>query len=296
MSHIQLFDYNDLYVIAVGLSMAYIVIETKGNTSYLNILTKINTAFKDWLLNLKTLPQQKEEAIITKIDYYLTSGLLEERTAGVLSSISNRAQKEVNKIKNIEQWVITKSAFYTKADFLNIISCDCFLFGLFVLFIGTFQHKENVHIDGLLQIMLSTMCLLIIHCICFDRLKLRAKWLNLLKPSIPLHTFFFAIALIIGTKHIDQPFISNIDSGWLVVISVFTCFSGFIIYLILNILSNIILAIEILYKILSEVSPQKGTEHIQELNEYENELNKIDKALKDNDLSEMSITPRQSQN
>ncbi len=291
MHNIQLVDYNDLFVIAVGISMAYIVIEIKGCKSYLSILAKITTAFKDWLLKLKTKPQQAEEAIITKIDYYLESGLLNERTIGALSNISARAKKEVNKIKYIEQWTVNKLKFHTKADFLNVISCDCFLFGIFVLFIGTFQNKECMNIDGLLQITLLAMNLLTLHCIWFERLELQGKWITFIRPNIPLHALCLLIALIFGIKYMDQPFISNIDSGLLAVISVFTCFIGFIVYLLLNILSNIILAIVFLFKILFGISHKKGKEHSQELREYDEELNEIDQRLKKIDLSKsMSIT------
>lgn len=43
---IQLADFNDLFVLAVGLSMAYVIIEGKRQSSFYHILAKITDTIK----------------------------------------------------------------------------------------------------------------------------------------------------------------------------------------------------------------------------------------------------------
>lgn len=45
---IKLVDFNDLFVIAVGLSMAYVVFEGKRQSSFFHILSKITDTLKNW--------------------------------------------------------------------------------------------------------------------------------------------------------------------------------------------------------------------------------------------------------
>ena len=67
---VRLVDFNDLFVIAIGLSMTYVVFEGKRQSSFFHILSKITETLKNWVLEKKTKPQQQEEAVIAKIDYY----------------------------------------------------------------------------------------------------------------------------------------------------------------------------------------------------------------------------------
>lgn len=50
---IKLVDFNDLFVIAVGLSMAYVVFEGKRQSSFFHILSKITDTLKNWVLDKK---------------------------------------------------------------------------------------------------------------------------------------------------------------------------------------------------------------------------------------------------
>ena len=80
MENLGLVDFNDLFVIAIGVSMAYIVIESRqSGRPFFSILSKITNMVQKMVLDYKTKPQQNEETVISQIKYYLSSGRLNER-------------------------------------------------------------------------------------------------------------------------------------------------------------------------------------------------------------------------
>ena len=290
IDNLQLVDFNDIYVIAVGVSMAYIVVESKAEkASFFSILSKITTWVKERILKNKKKIKEEEENITTQIEYYISSNLLKDVTKGSFLNTYNRAKKEVSKIKELENWVERKLQFHTKTEFLNVISFDCFLYGLFVLFAGALQNKCALCIDGLIQVILFSIGILLVHCLWFERLEIES-WKWYFKPRIILHGIVLCVTLIVGIYIYDTPIIPNISCGWLSIISVFVCFIGFIAYLITNVLSNIILSVIILYKAVSiGISKKKAEEHRGEIESHRKELDNIDKRLRDSDLSK-SIT------
>lgn len=281
IDNLKFVDFNDIYVIAVGVSMAYIVVETKAEkASFFSILSDITTWVKEKLLNSKKKIKEEEENITTQIEYYINSDLLEDVTKGRLLSTLERAKKEVSKINELENWVERKLRFHTKTEFLNVISFDCFLYGLFVLFSGALQNKCGICIDGLIQIILFAIGIMLIHCLWFERIEL-TSWKWYLQPRILLHGILLSIALIIGIYKHDILIIPTITCGWLSIISVFTCFIGFIAYLFANVLSNFVLSGIIFCKsLLIGVSAKKAQEHQDEIEKCRKELDKIDMQLK----------------
>lgn len=291
LNGIKLVDFNDLFVIAVGLSMAYVVFEGKRQSSFFHILSKITDTLKNWVLDKKTQSQQQEEAIIAKIDYYLKSGLLKDETKGALDLVSQKAKDVVNDVHQLESWSERKLNFHTKTDFLSIISYDCFLFGIFVLFIGVFQNKCDICIDGLIETMLLSILFLLVHCLWFERLEINRKWKKILGPGFILHSFILAVVLTWGIFN-NETFLPSSINSILPICCVIACFIGFIAYLIMNIFSNFILAIIILVKIfLLKISANAKT-HEKDMQRYHQELNDIDNTLQRENLSQsISITP-----
>ena len=295
IDNLQFVDFNDIYVIAVGVSMAYIVVETKAEkASFFSILSTITTWVKEMLLRSKKNIKEKEENITTKIEYYINSDLLKDVTKGSLLNTHDRAKKEVSKISELENWVERKLRFHTKTEFLNVISFDCFLYGLFILFSGALQNKCKICIDGLIQIVLFTIGLSLIHCLWFERMEITSwKWYT--KPRILSHGVLLLVSLIIGIYKYDTPIIPDISCGWLAIISVFICFIGFIAYFSANVLSNITLSCIIFFKALSiGVSKKTAQEHKEEVERHQAELDEIDRQLSKLNLSE-SITIENSQ-
>ena len=284
MENLGLVDFNDLFVIAIGVSMAYIVIEKhQTGKSFFSILSKITSIVQNWVLEHKTLPQQNEETVISQIQYYLSSCRLSEQTVGALDLVCTKAEGVMSRVKKLEEWIKHKMEFHTKTDFLNVISYDSFLYGLFVLFVGALQNKLNLQCAGLLEWMLLAMLLCLVHCLIYERLEIDQTWKIWSKPNIFTHSIVMTVCLIFGVVLYDTPFV-DIEVGWLAIFSVITCFIGFIAYLFTTIAANIILLVVNLRKIIkldinAEVKSQKD-----DISRYQEELNSIDKAIKEENL------------
>lgn len=285
MDNVLLVDFNDLFVLAVGLSMAYVVFKDKRQSSFFHILVNITESLKNWALDKKTRPQQQEEAVIARISYYMNSGLLQEKTKGALELVAQKANDVVSKVRELEKWISDKIAFHTKTDFLSVISYDCFLFGVFVLFAGVFQNKEHVCVDGLVEVMLFAMTVLLMHCLVFEHLVIDKRWKNFLRPSIVLHNVFLLMALGIGLSckgTIPFPFSAEV----LPVCCVVMCFGGFLAYLLMNILVNILLSVVVLYKIWCLKISSNAKMHETDMARYQVELDRVDGRLKKEKLGE----------
>ena len=287
VENLQLVDFNDLFVIAIGMSMAYVVVEK--DTSFFSILSHITALVKNMTLRKKMKPQQQEEAVISRINFYLNSGLLPDTTRGALNLVSKKAEEVMKKIQKLEKWSEHKLEFHTRTYFLNVISCDCFFFGLFSLFVGTFQHYERVCIDGLMQVMLLTLILLLVHCLVFEHLEI-SGWKSYAKPRIILHCLLMILALYVGITFLGTPIVP-ISCGWLAIISVIGCFIGFIAYFIMNIIANITLLCIIISKIIGLDISSEAKGHTDDINRYKPELDKISEQLKNENLiDEINVT------
>lgn len=282
---IRLVDFNDIFVIAVGLSMAYVVFEGKRQSSFFHILSKITTTLKNWVLDKKTKSQQQEEGVIAKIDYYLSSGFLKDETKGALNLVSQKAKDIVDDVHKLETWSERKLKFHTKTDYLSVISYDCSLFGVFVLFIGVFQNKCGICIDGLLETMLLALFSLLFHCLWFERLEVNTWWKRFFAPGFVFHSLLLMIALYIGRLNLATAFFPSY-ADFLPVCCAIACFVGFLAYLATNILSNVVLALIISYKIFSLKISSNAKAHENDLKRYQKELDEIDGKLKKVNLSQ----------
>jgi len=289
MENLGLVDFNDLFVIAIGVSMAYIVIESRqSGRSFFSILSKITNMVQKMVLDYKTKPQQNEEAVISQIKYYLNSGRLNQRTAGALTLVCNKAEDVMSSAQELEKWIKHKMEFHTKTDFLNVISYDSFLFGLFVLFVGALQNKCNLQCDGLQEWLLLAMVVSLLHCLVYERLELDNAFKRWTRPNIFTHSVVLAAFLIVGIVRRDAAIV-DIETGWLAIFSVIACFIGFIAYLFTTVAANIILLIVNLIKIMmlkinAEVKSQQD-----DISRYQEELDTIDRAMREENLDNFTF-------
>ena len=284
MEKLLLADFSDLFVIAVGISMAYIVIENhKDGHSFFSILSKLTNVVQSAVLDYKTRPQQNEEAVITKIQYYIGTDQLKETTKGALDLVCRTALDVMSNVKNLEEWYKHKMTFHTKTDFLNVISCDCFIYGIFVLFVGAFQNKCDFACDGLIEWMLLFVLLGLLHCLIFERLEIDGWFLQITKPNIFLHSLMAICLLIIGIIYRNVVFF-DFSSGCLSILSVIACFIGFIAYLVTTLIANISLMMIMVVKILCLRIDKKVKEQKDNIGRYQEELNLIDNIFKNENL------------
>lgn len=284
MNNLSLVDFNDLFVIAVGVSMAYIVIETRqSGKSFFSILSKITQLVQTMILSYKAKPQLNEIAVISQIKYYLNSGKLQEQTKGALGLVCKKAEEVMQNVNLLEEWIKQKMVFHTKTDFLSVISFDSFIFGMFVLFVGALQSRCQLQCNGLIEWMLLAIVLCLIHCLIYERLEIDCRWKNWTKPNIFTHSVILAVCLTFGLYWNENEFM-GLANGWIAIVSVVACLIGFISYLITTVIANIILLIATIWKIFrldigSEVKSQTS-----DINRYQKELDEIEKSIKEEDI------------
>jgi len=288
MDNLHLVDFNDLFVISVGVSMAYIVIESRqSSNSFFSILSKITNMVKKMLLDYKMKPQENEEAVIAQIKYYLSLDFLKQETKGALKLVCDKAEEVMAKAYALDQWLDRKLTFHTKTDYLNVISFDSFIYGLFALFVGALQNKCGVKIDGLLEVMLLFIAVALLHCLVYERLEVKLKWVKLLQPTIFTHSVLLAIVFVVGIVNAPTPIIA-LSNGLLAIFSVMACLIGFITYLLTTIIANIVLLVITFsritgLKISSEVQIQKD-----DIARYQEELDEIENRIK-SEMPQLSL-------
>lgn len=284
MENLSLVDFNDLFVIAVGVSMAYIVIETRhAGKSFFSILSKITSLVQTMILDYKAKPQLNEETVISQIKYYLNSDKLEEQTKGALALVCTKAEDIMGNVVRLEDWIKRKMVFHTKTDFLSVISYDSFIFGLFVLFIGALQNKCQLQCGGMIEWMLMAISLCLFHCLIFERLEIHGGWKNWTKPNIFTHSLVLAIFLTVGIIFREREFLGLVN-GWIAIMSVVACLIGFISYLITTVIANIVLLFLTIWKITRLHISSEVERQIADINRYQGELDSIEKSIKEENL------------
>lgn len=228
-------DFNNLYVIAVGLSMAYVYVSKPDEVTFLRILKNMSKRLAELVLQKKAKPQEKDEAILTEIQYLLNSVTLNSDIKAKLSVIDEQAKTTLTRIRDIESGLNIKLDIQTRGNFLNIISCDCFLYGMLILFMSDIYKVMNIQEDIIAGIGLIVIFILAIHCQIFDRISKSKSAQNGFRPRILTHAgivFLISIIIYLFFDGFVLLFPSENKSlhNAIVVSSVFACYIGFILY------------------------------------------------------------------
>lgn len=293
-------DFDNLFVIAVGLTATYIAwgLSTKTanpnvslveRTTFLTIVEEAIRYIKDLALNKKNKIKEKAVNLCAQIEYFEQESGAEKK--GVAAWLHKKVQKIVRRIEDETKKLDQKVTFCSQ--YLRVISFDCFLFGLFALFIGTLQEKCNdfekcdYSIDNLLQIVIFTVWLLLVHCLLFEYIPKKKNHEGKtpkerkVRPTIGLHFFILVIAVALGCRFNDSK-IPCLDGNWLVIIAVITCFCGFISYFLINIIVNYSRVVILYLKLVFIPKEIKAREK-----EYKDYLSSLEN--KDLDLSQDNI-------
>lgn len=199
--------------------------------------------------------------------------------------ISQKAKEIVVEVKELESWFDEKLKFHTKREFLSVISCDGFLYGIFILFVGALQKKTNVECNGIIEILLLFVCVALLHCTIYEKINVRCKIGRLFEPSIALHITLFILCIVIGIVFCSDTLL-GINSGWLAIMSVIACFSGFIAYFCMVLVSSLILLFIMLYKIFRLDMKSEIQRQSDDIDRYKEELNAIDAEIKNENLAD----------
>lgn len=282
-SFLQLTDYNDLYTIAVGLSMAYIIVEARmvGKSSslpFFSFLNQLSTSFMEWIIDRKTQPQQKEEQTTARITYYLDSGLLTDRIAGALEHIKNKVRDNLIKVQQLDDRSKERMLYHTKADYLHVISFDSFLFGILLLVIGPIESVHFYNVDSIVCCMNIFMTLSLLHCIVSDKLKIYSGWF---KPRKLVHTLSFIVFLLLSIYLLptfelsEYPYWHSFNLFY----ALSMCFMGFIAYTICAVCGCSWVCVCSIRQIWNMSLSHVASEHESDLQRYSDELAEVDEQL-----------------
>ena len=286
VSKLPLVAFNDLYVIATGLTATYIAFASSVKTTFLDILSGFTSHIKEKALKRKEKPQREEETVIAQISYYLKSKLLSPQIEGALVLVASKANEVMEDIRSLEKWANDKQNFHTRSAYLRVISCDCFFWGLFVLFVGVLQDRCSFNINGLLQILLLVMGVCLLHCLLYEHVNIKK-----FKPKIWTHSLVLICALMVGIVYHNQE-IFSFGCGVSAILSVAVCFCGFISYFLMNFIVDVILLVVILCKIFFLQITKRVEEQKKDIARYQTELDKIDTTLSQTDLQkDLSVIP-----
>lgn len=284
-SFLQLTDYNDLYTIAVGLSMAYIWVEARNNNTsevlpFFNFLRQLGRTLINKVLNKKTRHQQEEEKLATQITYYVESNVLKDETKGALLHIKRKVEGNLLKIKAIENDANEKMQYFTRAEYLHVISFDCFLFGLFLLLLGPIESVQYYNVDKFVVWMNGFMTIALLHCLLCEFLGMKDSWLT---PRKLTHAMLFLCSIFAVLFCIPEFDFGN--EQWWKAFSLFfsltMCYIGFIIYTVYSFFACSILFVVYYIKISCLSLAKVEEEYKADLELYRHELDEADGKLKD---------------
>lgn len=250
----SLVDFNDLFVIAIGLSAAYMLIKTEQRNGaeevikvgrFYTILNKITDSISKWTLNSNSKILNEVSKAQQIVDYYDKDESLDKDTWKVLREFLEKHVKSIEeRMERVKKWKGESLYRWGRANYFHVLTFDCFCFGIIMLIIGAFEHSRGLAPAPLLHWLLYAMIFLSILCIVYEPINIDTKppivkWLC---PRVVSHFLILLAALIAGSLA-NNTLWPNLDVNTLVLIVAATSFGGFLVYFSLIIIAGIIVSI-----------------------------------------------------
>lgn len=288
--NLRLVDFNDLFVIAVGVSMAYIVLSRhRMEKPFQTLIFRITNRVRKRLYNRKLDRLFDVVPVIFQIKFYLKTGKLKEETKGVFNLLDEKASEIVSKMNNIDKWIERKQDSHTKMNFFHVISFDCFVLGILALFVGAMNMRKGFDYSNLMEWAVLLTFVELVHCLIYERLELNTSFKSLTRPNVFLHTVLMGV-LIILTCFIFKNNLIEDRFDILEIIAVITCFIGFIAYFIYNFFANLVIYLVSISKMKKLKIKDKITDITRDIERYKKELDAIDNDFKNDTFkNEISI-------
>jgi len=294
----SLVDFNDLFVIAIGLSAAYMWInEEQGGSNekgtvgkFYAILSKLISSIRKWALNLHSKSLREITKIKQTAEYYNANTSLSEKARGAIMLVKRHVDRLEKGLDCIKVWNENSLNKWGRANYLRILTFDCFWFGIIMLFIGAFENKHGFNTAPLLHWLLYAMLFASIHNIVFEsintnKMPIVLKWM---KPGVVLHFIIILAGLVIGLLATETPW-PNWEMNVLVVIAVIVSFGGFLMYLGMILVAGIIIsAITLLWTFFMRIKITFVRKWV--INKDLDDIEELSKSSKNADLVEITLT------
>ena len=312
----SLVDFNDLFVIAIGLSAAYMLIKTEQRNSaeevikvgrFYTILNKITDSISKWTLNSNSKILNEVSKAQQIVDYYDKDESLDK---GTWVPLKNLLEKHVRSIEDrmdkVKKWNGESLYRWGRANYFHVLTFDCFCFGIIMLIIGAFEHSRDLDPTILLHWLLYAMLLLSIFCIVYEPINIDTKppivkWFC---PGVVSHFLILLVALIAGSLADNTPW-PSLDVNTLALIAAAASFGGFLVYFgVIIIIAGIMVSIATFFwtlsvRISSIRSINRDISFIKELTQFTKEYKEGSMDAKLDDLiftNETTDSPNYQQN
>ncbi len=305
MTTFSIADFNDLFVIAIGLSAAYMLIRTEQRDNageaakdgkFYTILNRITDSISKWTLNTNSKILGEISKAQQIIDYYDKD---ESWDKSISSAITRMLEKHANAIDNrmnkVKTWNGVNLYRWGRANYFHVLTFDCFCFGIIVLIVGSFESRLGYNPVPLLHWMLFAMLFFITLSFVYEPhdSDTKPKIVMWLCPRVVLHFLILIVALIIGCLAHKTPW-PNLDKNTLTLIIVAASFGGFLVYLCIIIIAGIIVSIvtfawTLFVKVKSIRSIKRDISFINELSQF---TQKHGEEGKDDTFSNFTITSK----
>lgn len=285
-------SFINIYVIAVGISMAYVFVSKDRTQTFFHFLGNMSEWCANAVLKMRVKPKEMDSQLKAEIDYYLTLPDIEITLKTKLEVLDKDINKFLVYISNVEKGLKADLKSSTKVDFLNVISFDTFLYGLLlILLIGFNRCNVTTYTNEIVFIASSLILIFNFHCVFCDHLTNPKK---VFIPRIIAHIILILIALI-GCIIIFNPnqveFFNKLQNQ-LVCSSLILCFSGFITYFVFSSLLCIFYTLRTCLTFLKYPMKQYTKDHLEKVNELKPYFERMKQNIEK--LPEMKISAQTS--
>lgn len=285
-------SFINIYVIAVGISMAYVFVSKDRTQTFFRFLGNMSEWFANAVLRMRLKPKEMDSQLKAQIEYYLSLPDLEITLKTKLEVLYRDINKFLTNINVVESQLQTNLNSSTKVKYLNVISFDTFLYGLFIiLLIGFYRCKVTTYTNEMVFILSSLILLFNFHCIICDHI---ATTKSFFVPRIISHVILWLVVLIacyLKFSPNQVEFFDNLQNH-LVCSSLILCFSGFITYFVVSSIFCIFYTLKTCWTFFRAPMKQYSKDHLEKLKELQPDFEKLKQQIEN--LPEMKISAQTS--
>lgn len=246
-------SFNSLYTATITLTAAYIFIgnakeivdEKFSGLSFFDLLNSMSTSLSRWALLWIDTAKRKDDKITNMINVIRKGVVKIPLFARVLTHVENKIGKDKVKLETIVKSTKTMMNKQTSVWYMNVVSFDCFMYALLLIYIGAVSDNVLTSKDGCCFILDVLMIFFTCHCVVSDILHYEGHF----RPTIWLHGFLF-VATLIFAIFIGHHLNDTLEKCAVVLISASMCFIGFLVYFLKSLISCLLLSFSVQVRVL----------------------------------------------
>lgn len=283
-SLLSLASFNEIFSLAVGLNVAYILVNkypSKENTfSLFSFVSSVISLLALKAIAIKTEDSKRVTKLVALGQGYVASGLLKHDTQAVLAHNIDRAKVIKQKIEDLNADVRKRISNENCIKTVNLpfLAFDCAVYGFILIFSAALESDLGIDLHPFVSILNIAIIALAVYCTVFENHPTE-KWY---KPSTWTHILLLVFFVFIGIIY---------PKNWIIASSIFWKNITYCLAVVLSMTSLIAYLINCFLKCRKEfnasmviLNRESFSGEIkfreQELASYQSEINDIEKELK----------------